>query len=246
MHSGIQINVFPTELRVTSAGGFLDGVTINNLLSTPPIPRNRRLSDAMMKLKFVETSGRGIDIIYYFQAKYGRPAPDYSSSTKNNVIVRLAGDEANIEFCQYVMSLDIPPSIYEMLILNALFYQRSMNLQEISKLIQTTEMYTKEIVSGLLRKDWIELLYEHDPIYFLKGTLKSLNILRITKDNKNEIKKKIIELFSNNNMTRNEIAKILNLSSYQTYRMLSSLQKEGILKMVGKNWILNNTLKNKK
>lgn len=239
MHSGIQIQVFSTELKVTSAGGFLDGITINNLLSTPPTPRNRRLSEAMMKLKFVETSGRGIDIIYYSQAKYGRPAPDYSASTQNSVIVRLAGGTANIEFCKYIMSLGTP-SLYEMLILNALFYQRSMKLKEISELIQNTETSAKEIMSSLLQKDWVELLDEHNPIYFLKGTLKS-TVLRITKANQNEIKNKIIELLSSNeHISRNEIAKILNLTSNQTYRLLSSLQKDGVLKIVGKSWILNN------
>lgn len=238
MHSGIQIQVFSTELRVTSAGGFLEGITINNLLSTPPTPRNRRLSEAMMKLKFVETSGRGIDIIYYSQAKYGRPAPDYSSSTQNSVVVRLVGGTANIEFCQYIMSLGTP-SLYEMLILNALFYQRSMNLKEISGLIQTTETSTKEIMSGLIQKDWIELLDEHNPIYFLKGTLK-LTALRVTKANQSEIKDKIVELLSNNdNISRNEIAKILNLTPNQAYRLLSSLQKDGVLKIIGKNWVLN-------
>ena len=239
MHSGIQIQIFSTELRVTSAGGFLEGININNLLSTPPIPRNRRLSEAMMKLKFVETSGRGIDIIYYSQAKYGRPAPDYSASNQNSVIVRLAGGTANIEFCQYIMSLG-SPSLYEMLILNALFYQRSMNIQDISKLIQTPESVTKQIISDLLQKDWIELLDEHNPIYFLKGTLKSTSI-RVTKFNQSEIKSKIIEILSNNNnISRTEIAKSLNLTPNQVYRLLSSLQKEGKVKLLGKNWIINN------
>ncbi len=238
MHSGIQIQVFSTELRVTSAGGFLEGISINNLLSTPPTPRNRRLSEAMMKLKFVETSGRGIDIIYYSQARYGRPAPDYSASNQNSVIVRLVGGTANIEFCQYIMSLG-SPSLFEMLILNALFYQRSMNIKEICELIQTTETIAKQIVSGLLQKDWIELLDEHNPIYFLKGTLKS-TALRVTKSNQNEIKEKIIELLSQNKyISRNEIAKLLSLTTNQVYRLLSSLQKEGIVKIDGKKWILN-------
>ena len=238
MHSGIQIQVFSTELRVTSAGGFLEGISINNLLSTPPTPRNRRLSEAMMKLKFVETSGRGIDIIYYSQARYGRPAPDYSASNQNSVIVRLVGGTANIEFCQYIMSLG-SPSLVEMLILNALFYQRSMNIKEICELIQTTETIAKQIVSGLLQKDWIELLDEHNPIYFLKGTLKS-TALRVTKSNQNEIKEKIIELLSQNKyISRNEIAKLLSLTTNQVYRLLSSLQKEGIVKIDGKKWILN-------
>ena len=77
-----------------------------------------------MKTKFVETSGRGIDIIYYSQAKYGRPAPDYSMTTRDTVVINLVGGEANLKFCRFVMMIGVQLSFPEMLILNELFYQR--------------------------------------------------------------------------------------------------------------------------
>lgn len=237
-HSGIQIQVYPNELKVSSAGGFLDGINIDNLLTVPPTPRNRRLSEAMMKMKYVETSGRGIDIIYYSQARYGRPAPDYSMTTNNSVVVRLVGGKANLDFCRLIFSLGIP-SLPEMLILNALFYQRSMSLTEIMKLIQVSDTVTKPILNELIKKNWIEILDEANPLYLLKGAIrKSKN--RISKNNIENIKEKILNLLKEHNyLGKQEIASVLNLTEPQIYRVLKVLEKENKIVLNGKNWNIN-------
>ncbi len=235
MHSGIQVQVFPTELRISSAGGFLDGINVNNLLSTPPTPRNRRLSEAMMRLKFVETSGRGIDIIFYSQAKYGRPAPDYTETTNSTVIVRLIGGAANLEFCRYIMTLGNPTPM-EMLVLNALFYKRSINIFDTAKLLQTSESVAKQLLTELVKKEWVEILDERNPVYLLKGTLKH-NKVRLNEKNQEQIKEKILNLLQEHSeLNRSELAKILNLSPEQTYRMLSLLQSEDKIILSGKIW----------
>ncbi len=236
-HSGIQVQVFPSELKISSAGGFLDGININNILTVPPTPRNRRLSEAMMRLKFVETSGRGIDIIFYSQARFGRPAPDYSETTSATVIVRLVGGTANLEFCRYIMTLG-KPSLLEMLILNALFYKRSINIQDTAILLQTSEHVAQQILTELLKKEWLEIIDEKNPIYLLKGTLKN-NKIRLNEKNQEKIKEKILDLLQTHpNLNKIEMAGILNLSPDQTYRMLSGLQKEGKVILEGKIWKL--------
>lgn len=235
MHSGVQVQVFPTEVKISSAGGFLDGININNLLSTPPTPRNRRLSEAMMRLRFVETSGRGIDIIYYSQAKYGRPAPDYSETTNSAVIVRLAGGDANLEFCRYIVSLG-RPTLVEMLILNALFYKRSINIPDSAKLLQTSESYAQQILTQLVKKEWVEIWDERNPVYLLKGTLKHYKV-RINAKTQEDIKEKILSALQEYSaLSRSDMAEILKLSPEQTYRMLSLLQKENKIMLSGKIW----------
>ena len=239
MHSGIQVQVYPDELKISSAGGFLDGINIHNLLSVPPTPRNRRLSEAMMRLKFVETSGRGIDIIFYSQARFGRPAPDYSETTPSTVIARLIGGTANLEFCRYIMSLG-KPSLSEMLILNSLFYKRSINISDAAILLQTSETVAQQILTELLKKEWLEIIDEKNPIYLLKGTLKK-NKIRLNEKMQSQIKDKILKiLLEHPNLNRTEMSDILNLSPDQTYRLLSSLQKENKIILDGKSWRLKN------
>lgn len=239
MHSGIQIQVFSNELKISSAGGFLEGITVDNLLSVPPTPRNRRLAEAMTRMKFVETSGRGIDLIYFSQARFGRPAPDYSETTKNCVIVRLHGGQANLDFCKLIFSLG-EPNIMEMLILNALFYQRNMNIQQTATLLQCPEIRAKEILHQLLKKGWIELIDENNPLFFLRGTVKNEKN-RLTKTNIEKYKENILSLLQKHHgLNRNDIALGINLSVHQTYRIIERLETEGKIKIVNKKWFLNN------
>lgn len=48
-------------LTISNPGGLMDGVTLTNLLTTEPRPRNRALADAMKRIGVVERSGRGVD-----------------------------------------------------------------------------------------------------------------------------------------------------------------------------------------
>jgi ATP-dependent DNA helicase RecG len=237
MHSGIQIQVFTNELKVSSAGGFLEGITIDNLLNAPPTPRNRRLAEAMMRLKFVETSGRGIDVIYYSQARFGRPAPDYSETTPMYVVVRLAGGQANLDFCKLIHSLG-EPTLLEMLVLNGLFLQRSMNTAQVAKLLQCPENRAKELLNQLLKKEWIEIIDEKNPIYFLRGTTK-IEKNRLTQNNFERYKSKVVTLLNQHpGLNRNDIALGINLSTHQTYRILDTLEQEGIIRITSKKWHL--------
>src|SRR5690606_4893123 len=81
----------------------VDGVTLANLLVTEPRPRNPTLADAMKRIGVVERSGRGVDKIFRGMLKFGRPAPDYSYTTAQSVVLRLPTAEADLEFRRLVV-----------------------------------------------------------------------------------------------------------------------------------------------
>ncbi len=243
MHSGILIQVYPGELRITSAGGFLRGITIDNLLNALPTPRNKRLADGMRAFKFVESSGRGIDKIYYSQARYGRPAPDYSSSSDTSVVVSLVGGKANVDFVKSIINLNENPTIKEMLVLNSLFYQRSMDIHQIAKLIQGNELDANRLVNELLKKQWIEIMDEQNPLYFLKGTIKKKKI-KLIKKNIKEYQQNIISILeSHPKISRFDLAKTTGLTPMQVYTVLKQSEKDNLLIMKGRTWMINKSPK---
>ena len=65
-------------LSISSPGGFIEGVTVDNLLTAAPKSRNSCLADAIKRIGLAERTGRGVDRIFEGLLKYGRPAPDYS------------------------------------------------------------------------------------------------------------------------------------------------------------------------
>lgn len=90
-------------LTVSNPGGLVEGVTLHNLLTTEPRPRNPALADAMKRIGIVERSGRGVDKIYRGMLRFGRPEPDYNRTDNNNVVLQLATVDADEVFLQMVV-----------------------------------------------------------------------------------------------------------------------------------------------
>ena len=51
-------------LNIANPGGFIEGVSIKNLLTAEPHGRNPQLADALKRIGLAERTGRGIDRIY--------------------------------------------------------------------------------------------------------------------------------------------------------------------------------------
>lgn len=83
----IRIAINDEGLTIANPGGFIEGVSINNLLTAEPHGRNPELANILKRVGLAEKTGRGIDRIFEGSLLYGRLLPDYSLST--NVTVNL-------------------------------------------------------------------------------------------------------------------------------------------------------------
>lgn len=99
----VHVRLEDEALVVSNPGGLVDGVTLANLLVTEPRPRNPALADAMKRIGVVERSGRGVDKIFRGLLKFGRPAPDYSHTSAQSVVLRLPTTEADLDFRRLVV-----------------------------------------------------------------------------------------------------------------------------------------------
>ena len=75
--SEIVIKMYPHRIDIVNAGGFPQGVTLDNLLTVSSTPRNRLLADVLSKTGIVERSGQGVDKIFFHTLAEGKPQPDY-------------------------------------------------------------------------------------------------------------------------------------------------------------------------
>ena len=240
-----QVQLFNNELIVTSPGGLPRGVKIDKLLSASPSPRNRRLSEALYRLKLSEGSGRGIDFIYYGQAKYGRPTPDYSMTDNDRVSVRIPGGKANLDFCKLILSIDESLAINEMLLLNTMFINKNISLEEATKILQRSHNYAKEILLSMHRKKLVET-NEKGEVFFLKASIspfarKVVTPKRISFKERERYKGLIEDVLSNREeQSKGNIADAVGLSIHQCYRLLKELEEEEkiILLKNTKKWIL--------
>lgn len=123
----VHVHWLGDAIRLDNPGSFPEGVRLDNLLVTPPRPRNPVLADVFKRAGLVERSGRGIDTIFVEQLRYGRPAPDYSQSTANSVTVILPGGPANLKFAAFVAAQGRkghPLWLWDLLVINEVSQQR--------------------------------------------------------------------------------------------------------------------------
>ena len=105
INSEIVVKQYPMKLIIINAGGFPKGVTIDNLLTTPSIPRNRLLADILAKTGIVERSGQGMDKIFLNTLSEGKPEPDYSESDDFNVTAILSANVKDKAFAMFVQGI---------------------------------------------------------------------------------------------------------------------------------------------
>lgn len=105
----VHIRIDDDGLSISNPGGFVEGVTLDNLLVTEPHPRNPLLADISKRLGLSERTGRGIDRIFEGLLRYGRPAPDYHRSNSSSVIVRMSIAASDMAFLELVLSKQLSP-----------------------------------------------------------------------------------------------------------------------------------------
>lgn len=100
----IFITASPNVLIVESPGGFLPGITPDNLLYKKQW-RNRRIAEAFEKADFVERSGQGVNDIFENTIREGKGLPDYHQSDPTSVIVHLPAAVQDPAFVSYLETI---------------------------------------------------------------------------------------------------------------------------------------------
>ncbi|MEA9564035.1 MULTISPECIES: crosslink repair DNA glycosylase YcaQ family protein [unclassified Xanthomonas] len=156
----VHVRLENDALVVSNPGGLVDGVTLDNLLTTEPRPRNRALADAMKRIGVVERSGRGVDTIYRGLLRFGRPAPDYSRTDSHSVVVRLDTGAADLDFGRMVVEQERRSNgelpIDSLIALAALRELKRVTADELAARIQRDPASAKRTLEALTEAGLIE------------------------------------------------------------------------------------------
>ena len=141
-------------LSVSNPGGFVEGVTLQNILVVEPRPRNPLLADALKRLGLAERTGRGVDLIYQGLLRYGRPAPNYGRSDTTGVVVELQAQPADLEFLKLVLELERRTgqtlTVEALLVLSCLRDERRADVATIAAAIQRDVTAARVVLERLV------------------------------------------------------------------------------------------------
>lgn len=238
-------------LSVSNPGGFIEGVTYQNILTVEPHGRNPVLADALKRIGLAERSGRGVDRIFEGSLLYGRDLPDYSESTSRTVklfIPRGVPDKRLVALISEEQKrTGSPLPLNSLLVLNVLKNNHRMSLADMShecaipesKLKTTLERLTESglidaMGSGRGRAYVLSAKAYKDPIQHVRQT--DIDAVRY--------KELVMTLARRKEyITRRDVIELLHVSPSQAYRLLKKLADEDLLTLDGTTSAAKYTLK---
>jgi len=235
----VHIQWHDDHMVISNPGGFPEGVHLDNILVTPPRPRNPLLADAFKRAGIVERTGRGIDTIFTEQLRNGRPAPSYERSTPTDVVLVLPGGKANLQFVRLVVEESQAGRILgldELLILNALWQERSLTTPQASGLLQKPEPDARAVLEQLVEAGLVEArgerkgrAYHLSAATYRRLGMPSAYVRRRGFEPIQQEQMILQYVRAHGRITRREAAELCQISPFQATRLLRKLVKDGRL-----------------
>ena len=240
----VHIQIHNDRIRISSPGGFVQGVTPDNLLVSEPRPRNPRLADAFKRIGLVERVGRGVGIIYAGQLRNGRIPPDYSTSTVAGVNVILPGGPADLKFVELLVTEENRRqrtfSVSELLILAHLWRERQVEPQAITKLIQHGEIQARTVLESLVESGLVEARGSgKGRSYILSAGVyrelgQAVSYVHAKGFESEQMEQMILQYVkAHGKVTRQEAMELCRINENQAAYLLKKLVKSGDLQRVG-------------
>src|SRR5690625_6882846 len=97
----IIIKFYSNEIMLENPGSLPEGIDSKNIISHPSTPRNRLVAEVFQKLKYVQRSGQGVDIIFKDMLARGKNAPDYQIYSES-VKLTLFSNMEDVDFLRFI------------------------------------------------------------------------------------------------------------------------------------------------
>lgn len=240
----VHVKLDDDGLNISSPGGFIEGVNLDNLLVAPPRSRNPLLADIIKRIGLAERTGRGIDRIFEGMLRYGRPAPDYGLSSAYTVNVFMANVTADLNFLQMVVEHDDqlgPLPIDSLIILSRLRDERRLTINDLAPALQKTESQVRATIEQLVEAGIIEAhgagrgrTYTLSAVVYQQYGQKSAYVRQTGFDPIQQEQMVLKYIDKHGRIKREEAMELCRLGKDQAYRLLKKLVNSGLIQFEGK------------
>lgn len=239
----VVVEVNERGLLVSNPGGFPEGVTLDNLLVTPPRPRNPVLADAFQRAGLVDRTSRGIDRAFASQLRIGRSAPDYTQSTTNAVVVRVDAGPPDIGLAALVAELNgegDPLDLDDLLALHEVRAERRITTARAATVFQKGVDASRLVLNRLVDRGLLEVRGDgRGRTYHLSAAMyrrlgDPVHYVRVRGFDRLQQEQMVMTYVERHGrITRREVSDLCQLDSEQASRLLRRLRDDGRLEMSG-------------
>lgn len=233
----VYVKHYPDKIVIENPGAFLDGITENNIITHPSVPRNKLIAETLQHLKYVQRTGQGVDIIFREMISSGKPFPEYKSYN-DAVSLTIYSAIDDIDFVKFIANeengLSRSFSLSELMILRYLKDNRKITMSEAESLIQEARAQAQNACNNLKRYGLIELSGNE---YMLTAKIydELKNSVDYTKDKAIQYikaREMILEYIRDRGFINNELVRELcGFSQKQARIILQRMRKENLIEL---------------
>ena len=232
----VYVKHYSDKVIIENPGGFLDGITADNIITHPSSPRNKLIAETLQNLRYVQRTGQGVDIIYKEMVTMGKPYPIYRMfNDAVQLTIGSAMEEPN--FVEFIIkeqdTKQITFSLAQLMILRYI-ENRKITLSEVKKVAQISDDEARKCCSDLMRLGLIENIAKE---YMLTARVYEAvkSDVEYTRDKTVQyIKAKdmIVEYIKKHGfINRMTVQELCGFSNQQARRTIEKMRKENIIVM---------------
>ncbi len=240
----VHVRLDDDGLTITSPGGFVEGVTLQNLLVVPPRSRNPLLADVVKRIGLAERTGRGIDRIFEGMLRYGRPAPDYSMSDASSVVLQMFRADADTAFLEMILSYEertgAPMPIDSLIVLSRLRQERRLTTADLVQSTQKSETATRATLEKLVEAGLVEAqgtgrgrTYILSAKVYKKSGQKAAYIRQAGFEPIQQEQMVLAYIDKHGSIKRADVMELCHVTKDQAYKLLTRLKNSGHITQIG-------------
>lgn len=245
----VYVKHYPNKIVIENPGAFLDGITEENIITHPSVPRNKLIAETLQHLKYVQRTGQGVDIIFREMLSSGKPFPEYRSYN-DAVSLTIYSAVDDVDFVKFIANeeneLGRTFSLSELMVLRYLKDNSKITVPETERLIQGDRDQAQNACNNLKRYGLIELSGNE---YMLTAKIydELKNSVDYTKDKAIQYikaREMILEYIRDRGFINNELVRELcGFSRKQAIIVLGRMRKENLIELPKRGRYAKYTLK---
>lgn len=241
-NSSIFVKFYPNEIIIENPGSFPTGVDSTNIITHPSSPRNKLIAETLQKLKYVQRSGQGVDIIFKDMLSLGKSAPEYNLYSEA-VSLTLRSSLEDTEFLKFITKEEERLgefSVQEICILKYVKSNKTITLSKAADVAQINSQSATTVLNNLsLKRNILQREKRNNYMFTHRVYADFDDQIEYIKDKDfDEIQAEtmIIDYLKKNGfITRTDVEVLCGFSNTSSKRVLRKLRNENKIELVGKS-----------
>jgi ATP-dependent DNA helicase RecG len=242
LRQSVHVTLYRDRLEVTSPGGFVGGITPENIIRHPPVHRNELLARTFQAVGLVNRLGLGVDRIFEELLRAGKDVPKYSGDESHvRLVVPLLTHPGFAGFVAREARSGVNLELDDLLILRALTKTSLLDRWSAARVLQLSEEEAAQRLARLREAGYLVVRGRgRGSAYTLPQVLAERFRGRDAVDAEADIDAEAVRLRTiqllrdRGSLTNREIRRFSGFSRARVYRLLKELESEGVVELSGR------------